>query len=434
MSSDGAAGAVRLSEQQDLAGYLELLAEIGQDFASSGDIGASLDKALSRIAENLDAEAASLFLLESDDKELVCHACFGPADILGLHMAATEGIVGRSVQDNVSLIVRDVRKNPDFAVSVDADSGFTTRSILCAPLSVKEHRVGAIELLNKRGGDGLFSEDDQHVLQVLASSYALALINARLTSVLIEQETVRRELALAAEIQRALLPRRAPGDFPVAGINVPARGVSGDFYDIFILADGRVCFNVGDVAGKGINAALLMAKASSLFRCLGKAVHEPGKLLQRVNTEICETGTRGMFVTMVGGIYDPRTDVVRYANAGHEPPLYRSAGGDYRSFPAEAPPLGIAADIVPENGYPVAELQLNGGTFSVFTDGITEGRREDGEMLGLDGLKALMERHHELLPAERITAIVDSLDRPGAVLHDDLTILTIESLAPRGPA
>ena len=429
MSVKANPGAVPPS-QHGLGEYLELLANIGQDFASSLDISASLDKALARIADNLNAEAASLFLLENDDKDLVCRACFGPTDITGLRIGASDGIVGRSVQENCCQIVRDVRLDPDFAKSVDEESGFTTRSILCAPMSVKDRRVGAIELLNKRSGDGLFSHDDQSALQVLASSAALALINARLTTALIEQEKMRRELELAAEIQRNLLPRRRSVDFPVAGINVPARGVSGDFYDIFSLADGRVCFNVGDVSGKGINAALLMAKTSSLFRCLGKAVHDPGKLLFLINAEICETGTRGMFVTIVGGIYDPQTDTVRFANAGHEPPLYRTESGAYHAFPAEVPPLGIATDVVPESGFPVTELALKGGTFTVFTDGITEGRREDGGMLGVKGLKSLMEAYRSLAPIERITKIADSLDRPGAILHDDLTLLTIEKSAP----
>ncbi|MDX1514102.1 MAG: GAF domain-containing SpoIIE family protein phosphatase [Gammaproteobacteria bacterium] len=429
MSVKANPGAVPPS-QHGLGEYLELLANIGQDFASSLDISASLDKALARIADNLNAEAASLFLLENDDKDLVCRACFGPTDITGLRIGASDGIVGRSVQENCCQIVRDVRLDPDFAKSVDEESGFTTRSILCAPMSVKDRRVGAIELLNKRSGDRLFSHDDQSALQVLASSAALALINARLTTALIEQEKMRRELELAAEIQRNLLPRRRSVDFPVAGINVPARGVSGDFYDIFSLADGRVCFNVGDVSGKGINAALLMAKTSSLFRCLGKAVHDPGKLLFLINAEICETGTRGMFVTIVGGIYDPQTDTVRFANAGHEPPLYRTESGAYHAFPAEVPPLGIATDVVPESGFPVTELALKGGTFTVFTDGITEGRREDGGMLGVKGLKSLMEAYRSLAPIERITKIADSLDRPGAILHDDLTLLTIEKSAP----
>jgi sigma-B regulation protein RsbU (phosphoserine phosphatase) len=301
-------------------------------------------------------------------------------------------------------------------------------------LSVKDRRVGAIELINKRGGDGLFSDRDRNGLQVLASSAALAIINTRLTAQLIEQEKVRRELELAAEIQRNLLPRHGHPSYPVCGINVPARGVSGDFFDVFELEDGRICFNVGDVSGKGINAALLMAKTSSLYHCLGKSVSDPGMLLGVLNREICETGARGMFVTMVGGIYDPASGIIRFANAGHEPPLHRATDGDFRAYPAEAPPLGIARDVVPDDRFPVTEIGLGGGTFYVFTDGVTEGRLKNGGMLGVDGLKSLAVEAEGLRPAERLRALVERLDRPGASLHDDLTILAIEEQRGRGYA
>ena len=312
------------------------------------------------------------FLLERDDSQLVCQACEGPVDINGLCIPAGQGIVGRAVSDNACQIVRDVRLDPDFAATVDNDTGFTMRSILCAPMSVKDSCVGAIGLINKTSGDGLFSERDRHVLQSMASSAALAIINARLTEQLIEQEKLRRELELAAEIQRSLLPVRGDVSFPVCGVNVSARSVLGDFYDFFPLADGRIGFNVGDVSGKGINAALLMAKTSSLYGCLGKEIDHPGELLSRVNAELCDTGTRGMFVTLVGGAYDPRRDSVRIANAGHQPPILCLRDGAYRAFPPQAPPLGIALNLVGDEGYPVTEFALEGGCLAVFTDGMTE--------------------------------------------------------------
>ena len=355
--------------------------------------------------------------------------CFGPVNITGLRLSAEVGIVGRSVQENVCQIVRDVKTDPDFARSVDDRTGFVTRSILCAPLSVKDRRVGAIELINKHGGDGLFSDQDRRGLQVLASSAALAIINTRLTAQLIEQEKVRRELELAADIQRNLLPRRSSENYPACGINVPARGVSGDFFDIFELDDGRICFNVGDVSGKGMNAALLMAKTSSLYHCLGKTIHDPGRLLGLVNEEICETGARGMFVTMVGGVYDPETGVVQFANAGHDPPLHATSQGEFFDYPADAPPLGIACDVVPGGVFPVTELNLGDGTFYVFTDGITEGRLRDGSMLGVEGLKSILSENLHLRPIQRLGRFIEYLDRPGALLHDDLTILSIEETA-----
>ena len=243
---------------------------------------------------------------------------------------------------------------------------------------------------------------------------------------LVEQERVRRELELAAEIQRSLLPERRKQSFPVHGINYPARTVSGDFYDFFPVGDGRICFNLGDVSGKGMNAALLMAKTASLFRCLGKTIREPGRLLGRINKEVCETATRGMFVTMVGGVYDPATGIVILANAGHEPPLFHDRDGGFTSLPAEAPPLGISPLLVEGEDFPEKELWLDGGTLYVFTDGMTEGYLENGDMLGVDGVKSLISKNAELAVPERLDAILSHLNPENAALRDDLTFLAIE--------
>lgn len=415
------------SEDHDkLDDYLELLAVISQDFATSLDVEATVHKALHHIMAYLDAEAASVFLLENDDTEIVCRVCVGPVDITGIRLPAGKGIVGQSIDEGECLIVREAYKDPRFASMVDEQSGFKTRSILCAPMSVKDRRLGAMELINKRSGDGLFDETDRRMLQALASSAALALINAQMTKLMVDQERTRRELELAAEMQRSLLPARRPSPFPVSGINLPARTVSGDFFDYFTLWDGRICFNLGDVSGKGINAALLMAKTSSLYRCLGKSILEPGKLLGLINREVCETTTRGMFVTMVGGIYDPRTGIVRMANAGHEPPLFRTREGDWRSLPGEAPPLGISPDLFPNARFPEIELKLDDGSLYIFTDGVTEGHVEGSDALGVDGFKTFVENLQSLTPNDRLDRIAQNFEVTEGELHDDLTILLLE--------
>jgi sigma-B regulation protein RsbU (phosphoserine phosphatase) len=204
--------------------------------------------------------------------------------------------------------------------------------------------------------------------------------------------------------------------------------VSGDFYDFFQLPDGRIAFCLGDVSGKGINAALLMAKTASLYRCLGKEETSPGRLLARINDEIFETATRGMFVTLIGGIYNPATDRLCFANAGHEPPLYQGRDGSFTDFPADAPPLGI----LPAAGERLAEreLALGGGAFYVFTDGLTEGRRADGERLGVQGVKwALIKRRHRPLD-DRIQALAKLVERDDGAYHDDVTLLGIDGTRP----
>lgn len=414
---------------------LELLVEMGRHFAATQDIEVTMGRALARIAELMEAEGGALFVLEESDDEqhLVCHASFGPVDIKGLTVPADKGIVGRSVATNSSEMVRDAQNDPNFDTSMDAQSGFTTRSILCAPLSVKDERIGAIEVVNKTGGDGLFADDDLTLLEALAASAALAISNARMAGELAEKEVMRRELELAAEIQRGLLPPPGEDDgFPVRGVNRPARVVSGDFFDFFIMYDGRIAFTLADVSGKGMNAALLMAKTASLFRCLGKEDLRPGRLLQRINAEVCETSMRGMFVTMVAGIYDPASGRVVLANAGHEPPLLHTTDDAFKTLEATAPPVGIPPELTGGGPVPEEVLHLNGGALYIFTDGATEGYVAPGIELGADGFMDMIRSGTAdgLNGQARIDAVANRLGGSGEALRDDITVLVIDDAQP----
>lgn len=401
----------------NLEDAFELLATMTQDFASSMDLDETLKKALALVASHLDAEAGSLWLLDLDKEEISCRACVGPNPIVGMTLGMTQGIVGRSVMENTCQSVFDVSKDPAFSPKADDESGMVTRSLLCAPMSFSGRKIGAIELINKKSDGGHFAEKDVHPLQVLASSAALAIANNRMAASLVDAQRVRRELELAAEIQRNLLPPNRPDPFPIQGMNIPARTVSGDFFDILPL-DGRFAFCLGDVSGKGINAALLMAKTASLYRCLAKTVPQPGELLRQLNDEICETSTRGMFVTMSAGVYDPDTGIVCLANAGHEPAVCHAEGA-FASFDAEAPPLGI----VPNGDFPETELDMRGGSLYIFSDGLTEAGDAGGEQLGREGLERLVRDFQGVALAERVSAIVESVSMLD--LRDDLTLLAV---------
>ncbi|OOY52425.1 ATP-binding SpoIIE family protein phosphatase [Solemya velum gill symbiont] len=402
--------------------HIEVLADMAQSFAESLDIDDTLRTALRKTMQYLDAEAGSVFLLVDNDEILECRASEGPVDITGLRLPAGQGIVGQTVQENDTLIIRDVSKSKSFNVAVDEDTGFQTRSILCAPLTVRGERLGALELINKQGSDGLFSDRDRSFLSALASSAALAMLNARMAADLVEQEKVRKELEMAREIQNSLLPPMPPQDAPIHGLNIPARGVSGDLYLFFPLSNGRLFFALGDVSGKGIHAALFMAKTVSLIRALAKLEHSPGKLFARLNDEIRETASRGMFITLAAGTFDPASGKVCMTNAGHEPPLFRNIDGEYVAYPADAPPLGILPDLVFEE----VEIMLEGGALYLFTDGMTEGFDSEGQALGVAGVKAAIEQHQNLNPQARIQAMVEPLTDTDTQLRDDITLLVVE--------
>jgi sigma-B regulation protein RsbU (phosphoserine phosphatase) len=423
----------------ELARHLAVLVSITQEFAASLDIGQTLKTTAERICELLDAEASSLFLLETrggnggGEKQLVCRACSGPIDITGLRLNIHQGIVGKTIRNKHPLMVRDVHTEPDFAQSVDRSTGFVTRSILSVPLRVKDHCLGALELINKKSGDGLFDQRDKELSMALAASAALAIHNARMATALVEQERQRHELELARVVQRSLLPatgpatgaapHAGPGSGLIAGLNIPAHGVSGDFFDYMSLDDGRISFNIADVAGKGMDAALLMAKTSSLLRCLGKQETHPGKLLARVNEELCETAIRGKFVTVVAGILDPRSGLVYFANAGHQPPLLHQDNDKFIELTTAAPPLGI----LPGIDFPTTELYLGNSALYLFTDGLTEARNDQGDMVGESGVRQAIREFSSWEKYRRLRAIAGKISGNGSRQNDDITLLVVET-------
>ncbi len=401
---------------------VEFLAAFSQFFAVSRDLMTTLETALAGIVQGVHAEAGALFLLdEGGSGELVCQAAVGPMDLRGARLRPGRGILARCLRRNAIEAVQDPQDDPELLGEIDENGGFVIRSVLCAPMAADGRPFGVIQVVNYRYGES-FGERDAFLLQAMANPAALAVANARMAQELVQQEVTKRELDLAAEIQRNLLPGEAPGEFPVYGLNRPVRQVSGDFFDYFRLSDGRIPFALGDVSGQGINASLLMAKAASLFRCLGKRSDDPAAILSIMNSEIHETASRGMFVTMVAGIYDPVSGQLRFANAGHEPPLLRKPDHSYQAFPAETPPLGI----VPELEFWTQEINLDGGEFYIFSDGLLEFHYGKGEELGVDGLIQLFEGLGDLPLGERLGALLLELDREGWEVRDDLTVLAID--------
>ncbi len=410
-------------EAAQVARYLDLVAELVSEFAANTDLEATLGIALQRIADAMDAEAASMFLLDGD--ELVCRACVGDQPIHGLRMPADAGVVGRTVATAEPQLVADVRADPDFYAKVSKLSGMVTRSLLTAPLQVRDQCLGVVELVNKKDPEKPFDERDARILMALATAAALALNNARLAAEMVDQARLRREVELAATVQQNLLPPESDADAPIAGVNLPARGMSGDFYDYLTLPGGDLLFAVGDVSGKGMNAALVMAKAVTLFRALGKVQPEPGRLMELIHSELRATMTMGMFVTLVIGRYSRGSGLLRLANAGHPPPLL--LGPDTRvEFPAEAPPLGIESPIAIAPWCETAVRLRSGESVYIYTDGLDEATDADGAMLEVDGVIGLIERFAEAPVSERVRLVADAALSTTSGRRDDLTLLCLQ--------
>jgi sigma-B regulation protein RsbU (phosphoserine phosphatase) len=403
--------------QGDDARAFALLADLSEALAESLDLRQTLAQALNRIADYMEAEAASLFLIDAKTGVLECKVCVGPVDLTGLTLSTGQGVVGLAATENAVQIVVDAQTDPRVHKRMDAETGFVTRSLLCAPLTTANGPIGVLELINRKSGQP-FDATDAGILRLLAAPAALAINNARMARELIEQQRLRREFDLARRLQKSLLPKRRRAGFPVLAVNVPAHEISGDFYDYFDLPDGRIGFVIGDVSGKGLDAALLMTRAASLLRWAGKDGLAPSEWLRRANDELCQTTHDGRFVCALVGYYARASGQVRLAGAGF-PPALLHVDGDYTEFRSDGPPLGI----VPDMTFAETMATLGSGTLYCFSDGVTD-VRTGASRLGNAGVRSLIDRYAALPPEVRLRSMVSELR--SLKLVDDTTILLLE--------
>ena len=405
---------------------LELVTKMNQEFAVSLDLNDTLKTALEVIIARLNAEAANIFLINEKKQKFECIASLHQNYLDEYELDLKDGVMGKAIQQKkcirVGNVRKDVREIAEFYFDLDNKTNFNTYSVLCSPLIAANECIGVIHCLNKKTNDKLFIEDDRKLLETLSAPAALAIRNAKMAKEMIEKNKIQKEVEIVGEIQKSLLSKNKDEKFPISGINIPAKVVSGDFYNFSDLGEGKYGFGVADVSGKGIKSSLLMSKASSLYRCLSKTNFSASDLLFQLNNEICETISRGMFVTMLIGIYDTNKKELLLSSAGHEPPLILSADGKFSNFSEAGPPLGI----MPKTKYPEHKLSFENSSMYIFTDGITEIKNPSGEMLGSEGFENYIKKYQSTPINERLKTMIDDILNAGHIQKDDLTIVAID--------
>ena len=256
---------------------------------------------------------------------------------------------------------------------------------------------------------------------------SLVLVNLLMLLEVAERLSLKGELEVAREIQLALLPKGtyASGDMEISGVTKPANTVGGDFYDVLPQSDGSIVLTLGDVAGKGSPAALLMALLLAALRTLVEERMSPAALVARLNIQICRHSPASRFITLVYGVYDPASGRLIYVNAGQNPPLIRRRDGRFEKLAG----TGIALGLFEHATYEAAETVLAPGDMIVlYSDGITEAEDPAGQPFEESGLEMVIERSAER-PAFAVTtdvlaAVQDHAHR--ARFADDLTILVLK--------
>jgi sigma-B regulation protein RsbU (phosphoserine phosphatase) len=406
------------------AGLLATLYEIGKETASILD----LDLLLSRVAEIvkrvIDYEMFGILLVDEERQELVLRKAvqFGSVKHKA-RLKLSEGLCGAAVRTKEAVLVGDVRKDPRYVALVP-----DTRSELVVPMLHKDRVVGVFDL--ESPALDRFTEEHVKVLTPLASQVAVAVENARLYEQLRRNEArIHKELHIAQEIQHGLFPEECPKGpgWEASAHFRPARELGGDLYDFYDIGPGLLGLAVGDVAGKGVPAALYGAFASGVVRARAFERRAPPDLMARVNRTLRRRGVEGLFCTLGYALFDFGARTVRIANSGLPYPLrFRTGTGSCEPLEVGGLPLGAF------DGATYEELAMDlasGDVFVFHTDGVSDARR-GGQEYGTGRLAEVVKRF-AARPApdlgDRIVADVEEF-MGHADRGDDITLIVVKIL------
>ena len=297
-------------------------------------------------------------------------------------------------------------------------------SLMCVPLLYREDVTGMLYIDSRRPGVA-FNEDDLALLSWVGKEINLAVERAQMRRELLVRQRVERDMQLAAEVQRSFLPDAPPSveGYEFALHHVSALGVGGDFYDFLPLGGGRLALAVGDVAGRGISAALLMARLTSEIRHLSLACERPSELLSKLNALLVERAPRGTFVTMLYGILELDTQRLTIASAGHLPPLrvLPESGRIGEIDLARQFPLGALEEVEYED----LTVDLRAGDSVVFyTDGVVDASNAEGEWYGENRLQRVLAsapREPQAMLDVLLSDVGSFADEAGE--NDDMTVV-----------
>ena len=328
------------------------------------------------------ADSGFVMLAAGEERESIVKASLARGGDATGSVRMSNTILRTAMQSGEAILSADALEDSRFDASESLD-GLGIRSMICVPLMAKGgEALGAIQL-QTQSLRHQFTQSDLDVLISVGSQAILAIENARLHEDLLRRSDIERELRFATQVQLGFLPeiRPNPPGYEFFDYYEPAERVGGDYFDYIQLNDGRIAIALADVAGKGIPAALLMARLYSSVRLHLFSQPTPGKALSALNAEIHAQGMGHRFVTFVLLTLDPVRHETTIVNAGHLPPIVRTADGQSTSVGRKE--SGMPLGINPEQEYREITLALESGTSVVlYTDGITESMNAANDLFG----------------------------------------------------
>lgn len=416
---------VRLSVKPEVK--LRAILEIGKHLSSVLNIDDVLPSILDAVFQIFpQADQAFVLLKEEQDDEPQVRACRNRRKDDD-SMSVSRTIVNRAMRTGDAILSADASEDSRF-VSSESLAGLQIRSMMCAPLITQAgERLGVIQIttFDLRSK---FTEDDLDLLVNIGTQCTLAIENANMHETLINRQNLERDLEIAMQVQIGFLPNKSPDvkDYDFADYYEAAQHVGGDYYDYIELPDGRIAVTVADVAGKGVPAALLMARLYSAARYHLLTKKTPAEAMSGLNSEIATSGLGHRFITCAMAVLDPEKHEIVLVSAGHLPPITRDLDGNVEQIDGDD--TGLPLGIIPDQVFIQSVHPLNSGdTWVLYTDGVTEAMKPNREIYGSKRLLKFI-KGGPLEVDALVKATVDDVNRfaDGHAQSDDLCIVAFQ--------
>jgi sigma-B regulation protein RsbU (phosphoserine phosphatase) len=410
-------------------GELTILNDIATAIGSTLSLDRVMELVVRKCIKHFHTEQGAVMLIDPHDNSKPLHTMIRRVDrsesVLPYRLDTQ--LIGWMLKHKKPLLVNDLVGDSRFTVSGGESHGI--RSVLSAPLLFKGSIIGLLNVFNKKSRDG-FSEADKRLLAIIATQSAQVIENARLYE---EEQTllgIQEEMRIAYRIQTGLLPQGAP-DIPgydVVGKSIPAALVGGDYYDFIKTTDGRWGVCLGDVSGKGMPAALLMANLQATLRSQILQGLPVGRCLERSNSLIFRSTAPDRFATLFYGVLDQREHTLCFANAGHNPPLLFRCGVEPLPLRAGGTVLGSFET----TSYEEDEVHLEAGdVILIYSDGVSEATDASGQQFGDERIAEIVVSNPASPVGDILGMVLDAAqNHAGAeTLKDDMTVVVIKRVA-----
>jgi len=393
---------------------MQALIRAGQELAEARPLAELFPVILDLAIQAVNAKRGVLLLLEGE--ELVARAHKGD------NFRISTAVRDRVLKEKSSMLVRDAQLDEAFKGRMSIVEQ-KVHTMMAVPLQTKDRIIGLI-YVDSPFVIREFTKDDLSLLTVMANIAGIRIENARLTEIEEAERIMKKELTLAADIQGAMLPERAP-DVPgtdLAGYNAACRTVGGDYYDFFPFADGRLGMALGDVSGKGIPASLMMMALHARVQVLAEDPGDLAAFMSRLNKATCAKCPSNRFITFFFCVLDTKTGDLAFANAGHNPPILVRKSGQAEMLEGGGPVLGI----LPIATYREQHTRLEPGDMLVlYSDGVTEATNLSYEEYDEERFIEVLTANREKPAVDIVDAVTNSLAEfaAGAPQADDITLV-----------